>query len=103
MPAPQSPSVHHMRTLLSEVTEHFARQRYDSWRQAYGRSRARTEATETAGCYRRDGVTSWGAAPLEVVWRASQLQYIAVLEHVRAAAALLVPPFGRGRWGRRSA
>ena len=42
---------------------------------------------------RSDKVTPWGRAPIEVVWKAGELLYVAVLEYVRATAALLVPPF----------
>jgi hypothetical protein len=82
-----------MRSLLTEATEHLANWRHNCWRLLYGPSRARTELGQTIARTLSDGVTPWGSDPLETVWRSSQLQYLAVLEHVRAAAALLVPPF----------
>jgi len=42
---------------------------------------------------RSDGVTPWGEAPMEVVWKGSELLYVAVLEYTRAAARLMVPTF----------
>jgi hypothetical protein len=42
---------------------------------------------------RSDGVTLWGQAPMEVIWKASELLYVAVLEYARAAATLMTPPF----------
>lgn len=82
-----------MHKLLTEVTDDIAQRSVEAWRPAFGTSRARQEAETIAAFKRCDGVTPWGQAPMQVVWKASELLYIAVLEHARAAARLLVPPF----------
>jgi hypothetical protein len=87
------PMVQAMHELLIEVTEDIAQRSVDAWRPAFGSSLARREAAAVAALTRSDGVTAWGQAPLEVVWKASELLYVAVLEHSRATAWLLVPPF----------
>ena len=87
------PSVNAMHALLTEVTEDFARRSVEAWRPAFGSSPGRREAEATAILMRSDGVTPWGQAPMEVVWKASELMYAATLEYTRAAARLMVPPF----------
>lgn len=82
--------LHH---LLATVTEDLAKRSVDAWKPAYGSSQARNEADSTAKLTRSDGVTLWGDAPMTVVWKASELLYVAALEFVRATAALMVPPF----------
>ncbi|HEX3779760.1 MAG TPA: hypothetical protein VHX38_08820 [Pseudonocardiaceae bacterium] len=82
-----------MHELLTQVTADLAQRSVDAWRPAFGSSPGRQEATVIAGLTRSDGVTPWGTAPMEVVWKAGELLYIAVLEHARAVAQLLVPPF----------
>jgi hypothetical protein len=82
-----------MQELLTEITEDFARRSVDSWRPAFGSSRGRQEADATAALMRSDGVTPWGTAPIEVVWKASELLYAATLEYTRATARVMVPPF----------
>jgi hypothetical protein len=86
-------SVLDMHNLLTEVTDDIAQRSVDAWRPAFGTSRARQEAEAIAAFKCSDGVTPWGQEPMEVVWRASELLYVAVLEHARATAQLLVPPF----------
>jgi hypothetical protein len=87
------PTVRAMHKLLIEVAEDIAQRSVDAWRPAFGSSPALREAAAIATLTCSDGVTPWGHTPLEVVWKASELRYIAVLEHARAAAWLLVPPF----------
>jgi hypothetical protein len=87
------PTVQAMHKLLIEVAEDTAQRSVDAWRPAFGSSPARREVATIAALTRSDGVTPWGQAPMEVVWKASELLYMAVLEHARAAARLLVPPF----------
>jgi hypothetical protein len=82
-----------MQALLAELTEDFAKRSAEAWRPAYGSPRGRREADSVAGLMRSDGVTPWGTAPMEVVWKASELLYVATLEYTRAAARLMVPPF----------
>ncbi len=82
-----------MHMLLTEVTENLARRSMDTWRPAYGSSPANQETRATAVLKRSDKVTPWGEAPMTVVWKASGLLYVATLEHARAAARLMVPPF----------
>lgn len=82
-----------MRELLTEVTDDISRRSVEAWRPAFGTSRARKEAETIAAFKCSDGVTPWSQAPMQVVWKASELLYIAVLEHARAAARLLTPPF----------
>jgi hypothetical protein len=78
-----------MRELLTEVTDDISRRSVEAWRPAFGTSRARKEAETIAAFKCSDGVTPWSQAPMQVVWKASELLYIAVLEHARAAARLL--------------
>jgi hypothetical protein len=87
------PSVSAMQALLAELTEDFARRSAEAWRPAFGSSRGRREADSVSGLMRSDGVTPWGTAPMEVVWKASELLYVATLEYTRATARLMVPPF----------
>jgi len=87
------PTVQAMHKLLIEVTGDIAQRSVDAWRPAFGSSLARREIAFIATLTCGDGVTLWGQAPLEVVWKASELLYVAVLEHARATAWLLVPPF----------
>jgi hypothetical protein len=87
------PTVQAMHKLLIEVAEDIAQRSVGAWRPAFGSSPARREVATIAALTRSDGVTPWGQAPMEVVWKASELLYMAVLEHARAAAWLLVPPF----------
>jgi hypothetical protein len=87
------PSVNAMHALLTEVTEDFAGRSVEAWRPAFGSSPGQREAEAIAILMRSDGVTPWGQAPMEVVWKASELMYAATLEYTRAAARLMVPPF----------
>lgn len=88
-----SPSVASLHALLSEVTDDLAARSADAWRPTFRLSQGRREAESTATLKRSDGVTAWGQAPIQVVWKASELIYVAVLEYARAAAAIMVPPF----------
>jgi hypothetical protein len=81
-----------MQVLLAEITEDFASRSTEAWRPAFVSSQGRREADSIAGLIRSDGA-SWGAAPIEVVWKASELLYAATLEYTRATARLMVPPF----------
>src|SRR4051794_32461764 len=82
-----------MHELLTEVTADIAQRSVGAWRPAFGSSPGQQEATATAALIRSDGVTPWGTTPIEVVWKAGELLYMAVLERARAATRLLVPPF----------
>jgi hypothetical protein len=82
-----------MHDFLTEVTDDLAGRSTSAWRPAFGTSPALKEAEDIAVLLRSDGSTPWGTAPMEVVWKAAELQYVAVLEYVRAAAWLMVPPF----------
>jgi hypothetical protein len=87
------PSTYAMHDLLAEVTDDLAKRSITAWGPAFGTSPALKEAEDIAAILRSDGVTAWGTAPMEVVWKAAQLLYVAVLEYARAAAMLMVPPF----------
>lgn len=87
------PSTYAMHDLLAEVTDDLAKRSITAWGPAFGTSPAVKEAEDTAAILRSDGATAWGTAPMEVVWKAAQLLYVAVLEYARAAAMLMVPPF----------
>jgi hypothetical protein len=89
----RTPSVRAMHELLAEITEDVAQRSVDAWRPAFGSSSARKEAEAVSGLLRSDGATPWGTAPIEVVWKASELLYVAVLEYSRATARLMVAPF----------
>jgi hypothetical protein len=82
-----------MRDLLAAITEDVATRSIDAWHPGFGKSPARNEAEAVAIRTRSDGVTPWDQAPMEVVWKASELLYVATLGYTRATAALMVPPF----------
>jgi hypothetical protein len=87
------PTVEQLRALLAEVTADLALRSVGVWRPVYGPSPARTEVDEERGRLRSDGVTLWGPAPMEVIWKASELLSAAVFEYARSAATLMTPPF----------
>lgn len=82
-----------MHALLTEVTEDIAQRSADAWRPGFGTSRGRREVEAAALLKRNDGLTPWGRAPIEAVWKAGELLYVAVLEYARATAALMIAPF----------
>lgn len=93
MPSANIPGVEQQRELLSEVTSTLGHRCTDIWRPAYGPCTARRERDEVGSRLRSDGVTPWGPAQMEVVWKAAELLSTAVFEYARAAAVLMVVPF----------
>jgi hypothetical protein len=85
--------VEQQRELLTEVCDTLAHRCTGIWRPTYGPAPARKERDEVSSRLRSDGVTPWGPAPMEVVWKGAELLSMAVFEYARGAAGLMVAPF----------
>lgn len=87
------PTTEQMQALLTEATATLAQSSVGICSPGARAAQARQEADQVSSLVRSDGVTPWGTAPAEVVWKSADLLMAAVFEYSRGTAALLVPPF----------
>jgi hypothetical protein len=83
------PTVQAIHELPTEVTAGITQRSVDARRPAFGvvAGPARSH-NHHYGLARSDGVTPWGTAPMEVVWKAGELLYVSVPRLISASTAM---------------